>query len=92
MYAKRRKFKYALQYSALRAYEGQEIFVFSDELKIPRSSTLPNGRTRAEVPTFSLAGIGCVRTASSESRYREAAAELRAAIAHGKVRMVPLSF
>jgi DNA adenine methylase len=42
MYAERRKFKYSLQYSALRAYEGQEIFVFSDDLKIPKSSTLPN--------------------------------------------------
>lgn len=42
LYAKRRKFRYALQYSAVRAYEGQEIFVFSDDLNIPSESRLPN--------------------------------------------------
>lgn len=42
LYAGRRKFRYGLQYSAVRVQEGQEVFVFADNLKIPGSSVLPN--------------------------------------------------
>ena len=40
-YSSRRKFLYDLQYSASRAYVGKEVFIFSDDLIIPRYSTLP---------------------------------------------------
>lgn len=40
LYSKRRKFQYSLQYSAIRAYAGQEVFVFSDELELPRTSVV----------------------------------------------------
>jgi DNA adenine methylase len=42
LYGERRKFQYGLQYSAVRVHEGQEVFVFSDDLTIPRTSVLPN--------------------------------------------------
>jgi DNA adenine methylase len=41
LYRKRRQFRYALQYSAMRAYEGSELFIFSDSLRMPRTSSLP---------------------------------------------------
>lgn len=41
MYENRRKFKYSLHYSATRSYSGQEVFIFSDSLKIPPTSCLP---------------------------------------------------
>ena len=41
-YAERRSFLYDLQYNAAKAYKGREVFFFSDELKIPKTSTLPN--------------------------------------------------
>ncbi len=41
LYRKRRKFVYRLQYSAMRSYAGAEVFVFSDNLKIPATSKLP---------------------------------------------------
>lgn len=41
-YASRRKFLYELQYNASRAYKGREVFIFSDDLVIPRSSALPH--------------------------------------------------
>jgi DNA adenine methylase len=41
LYSKRRKFRYSLQYSAIRNYAGSEVFVFSDSLRIPRTSALP---------------------------------------------------
>lgn len=41
LYRKRRRFTYGLQYSAIRAYEGSEVFVFSDSLKLPSRSSLP---------------------------------------------------
>jgi DNA adenine methylase len=41
LYAKRRKFTYALQYSAMQAYAGTEVFMFSDRLKLPTMSSLP---------------------------------------------------
>lgn len=40
-YQDRRSFLYYLQYNASRAYKGQEIFVFSDDLEIPGESSLP---------------------------------------------------
>lgn len=41
LYRKRRKFSYTIQYSAIRSYAGTEVFVFSDNLKIPRTSRIP---------------------------------------------------
>lgn len=41
-YSDRRKFLYELQYNASRAYKGNEVFIFSDNLVIPRSSSLPH--------------------------------------------------
>lgn len=41
LYRKRRKFRYSLQYSAIRTYAGREVFVFSDSLLIPGTSALP---------------------------------------------------
>jgi DNA adenine methylase len=41
LYRNRRKFRYSLQYSAIKAYAGSEVFVFSDSLHIPRTSALP---------------------------------------------------
>ncbi|HEX5128016.1 MAG TPA: DNA adenine methylase [Rhodocyclaceae bacterium] len=40
-YSKRRSFIYDLQYSAYRIYKGKEVFVFSDDLKLPVKSSLP---------------------------------------------------
>jgi DNA adenine methylase len=34
------KFRYSLQYSAARAYQGQELFVFSDRLRLPKFSSV----------------------------------------------------
>jgi len=39
LYARRRRFSYWLQYSAVRAYEGSELFIFADDLKMPRTSS-----------------------------------------------------
>ncbi|QQJ96428.1 DNA adenine methylase [Burkholderia ambifaria] len=39
-YSNRRSFVYDLQYNASRVYKGKEIFVFSDDLTLPRSSSL----------------------------------------------------
>mgnify|MGYP000854491362 CR=1 FL=1 len=39
-YRERRKFVYYLQYNASRAYKGQEVFIFSDDLAIPSHSSL----------------------------------------------------
>ena len=39
-YRSRRKFTYKLQYNALKAYKGDEVFIFSDDLVVPRSSCL----------------------------------------------------
>jgi len=41
LYSAQKKFVYNLQYSASKSYLGQELFVFSDSLKIPVGSTLP---------------------------------------------------
>ena len=40
LYRKRRKFRYALKYSAIRAYSAKEVFVFSDDWELPRTSAL----------------------------------------------------
>lgn len=40
LYRKRRRFLYSLQYSAISAYSGTEVFVFSDGLKLPATSRL----------------------------------------------------
>jgi len=42
LYRERRKFQYTLQYSAIRAYAGREVFVFADDLELPRTSVLPS--------------------------------------------------
>jgi DNA adenine methylase len=39
-YKKRRRFLYKLQYSAIRAYSGNEVFLFSDDLNIPNTSAV----------------------------------------------------
>lgn len=39
-YTTRRKFLYELQYNAAKAYKGSEVFIFSDDLVIPRNSSL----------------------------------------------------
>lgn len=40
-YYKRRTFLYDLQYNALRVYKGKEVFIFSDDLRVPVGSSLP---------------------------------------------------
>jgi DNA adenine methylase len=40
LYRGRRRFRYSIQYSAIRAYEGSEFFIFSDALRIPKTSAL----------------------------------------------------
>jgi DNA adenine methylase len=39
-YANRRHFAYLLKYNAARVYEGKELFIFSDDLEIPKKSSL----------------------------------------------------
>jgi DNA adenine methylase len=41
LYRKRRRFRYSIQYSAMTAYEGSELFIFSDALRIPTTSAVP---------------------------------------------------
>ena len=38
LYSERRQLKYSLQYSAVRAYKGTELFIFSDDLALRSSS------------------------------------------------------
>lgn len=40
LYRGRRQFRYSIQYSAIRTYEGSELFIFSDGLNIPPTSSL----------------------------------------------------
>jgi hypothetical protein len=40
-YTKRQNFIYSLQYNAAAARKGREIFIFSDDLKLPSRSVLP---------------------------------------------------
>jgi DNA adenine methylase len=40
-YRDRRRFIYDLQYNASRVYVGREVFIFSDDIVIPKKSTLP---------------------------------------------------
>jgi DNA adenine methylase len=41
LYKERRQFTYGLQYNASKAYKGAELFIFSDAVKIPVKSRLP---------------------------------------------------
>jgi len=41
LYKKRKKFIYNLRYNASRVYYGQELFIFSNSLKIPKESVIP---------------------------------------------------
>jgi DNA adenine methylase len=41
LYKKRKKFVYSLQYNASKVYLGQELFIFSDNIKIPQKSIIP---------------------------------------------------
>jgi len=41
LYKKRKKFVYNLQYNASKVYYGQELFIFSNSLKIPKESIIP---------------------------------------------------
>lgn len=41
-YSERRSFIYDLQYNAAKAYKGIEVFFFSDDLVLPRRSTIPS--------------------------------------------------
>jgi DNA adenine methylase len=41
LYAERNSFLYKLQYNASRAYKGTEVFIFSDDVVVPNSSSLP---------------------------------------------------
>lgn len=40
-YRGRTSFQYLLQYNAAKAYKGSELFIFSDQTRVPRRSTLP---------------------------------------------------
>lgn len=40
-YRERRMFSYDLQYNASKAYKGREVFIFSDDVKVPICSSLP---------------------------------------------------
>lgn len=40
LYQDRRQFTYRLSYSAISAYAGRELFIFSDKLKVPATSAL----------------------------------------------------
>lgn len=42
LYSDKRNFLYSLQYNAAKVYMGKEIFIFSDNLRLPHSSSLPN--------------------------------------------------
>jgi DNA adenine methylase len=45
LYSARRKFQYALQYNASKAYTGTELFIFSDKVAIPQMSSSPAVQT-----------------------------------------------
>jgi len=40
-YSERKAILYSLQYNASRVYKGQEVFIFSDNLRVPSNSSLP---------------------------------------------------
>ncbi len=42
LYHGRNTFEYSLQYSAAKAYKGAELFIFSDETRIPSESCVPS--------------------------------------------------
>jgi DNA adenine methylase len=41
LYNGRRSFNYSLTYSAMKAYLGSELFLFSDNLMLPTTSVIP---------------------------------------------------
>ena len=41
LYRHRKMFLYNLQYSAAKVYQGKEIFIFDDDLILPKESVLP---------------------------------------------------
>lgn len=53
-YSQRNHFIYDLQYNAAKVYKGKEVFIFSDDIEIPRSSSLPfiDIALRTMGPTF----------------------------------------
>lgn len=53
LYRKRRKFIYALKYSAIRTCIGSEIFIFSDNLAIPTKSDVKTINNALEIATQS---------------------------------------
>ncbi|MDQ0037877.1 DNA adenine methylase [Variovorax boronicumulans] len=57
-YQSRRKFLYELQYNASRAYKGNEVFIFADDLVIPRKSKLPYIAKALELNTNHLHRFG----------------------------------
>lgn len=64
-YAKRRKFKYNLQYAASSSYIGREVFIFSDDLVVPRKSTLPYiDVSLKRTPRLFRTGLGQLRRAA----------------------------
>lgn len=54
LYYTRRHFLYDLQYTAGRVYKGKEIFIFSDELSLPKNCSLDNIRLGMENLVSSL--------------------------------------
>jgi DNA adenine methylase len=42
LYSGRRYFLYNLQYSAAKSYQGQEVFIFCDQLRLPNICSLPS--------------------------------------------------
>lgn len=41
LYRQRRSFQYSLTYSAIKPYTGTELFIFSDDLTLPKTSVIP---------------------------------------------------
>lgn len=41
LYKNRRTFFYSLQYNAAKVYKGEELFIVSDDLMLPKNSTIP---------------------------------------------------
>ncbi|MDN2672857.1 DNA adenine methylase [Janthinobacterium sp. SUN026] len=53
-YGRSRKFLYELQYNAARAYKGNEVFIFSNNVVVPRNSALPYIATALKANTRKL--------------------------------------
>ena len=63
-YRRRRSFLYDLQYNASRVYQGREVFIFSDDLRIPRFSELPYIDNALAENRFRLRARRAVRVAA----------------------------